>query len=500
MIEVLAVSLKRGLSGVPFVDTLSARKTVWFWGMINLAGLAASIIILREILISGVLLDDIKKIMMVWSGFTLNVPEVLGIIVAVNALIYYQDLKSLCLMSLNQPIIRFGVRSGISSSLLKAAFCIRAIISITRIPFLLFLITLTIENLRGVRWLSCSLFLATLGIALITFMHFSLEKWLRNELIKNGLVLIFAFVFTASVGKSLCVEFIRIFLNEKILTVASFFSFEPEYVLFLVLILIVFFGLYKYRKPISLRWSYMKDPVKNAISLAIKDTGQIGTWFYFISGSGLALLMSSLDERYSLLVVFITIYYSTMVLYQTIINNLPGYFEINVHKQIFIWNNHLEVLVRRCLCSFLVYLTVKLMPLVFLILLFSWIKGLSFLEVGLQILGTLSISYLMAVVYQLTGLLGYTRNHDTNAFEIREQLRVKSFRTIIEGISLAFVAPCSALPLTLLVVDRINIQLFIILETAMTLTATLSVLVLLTVVSLCIKRGRYGQSGSGKER
>lgn len=40
MIEVLAVSLKRGLSGVPFVDTLSARKTVWFWGMINLAGLA----------------------------------------------------------------------------------------------------------------------------------------------------------------------------------------------------------------------------------------------------------------------------------------------------------------------------------------------------------------------------------------------------------------------------------------------------------------------------
>ena len=106
----------------------------------------------------------------------------------------------------------------------------------------------------------------------------------------------------------------------------------------------------------------------------------------------------------------------------------------------------------------------------------------------------------MAVVYQLTGLLGYTRNHDTNAFEIREQLRVKSFRTIIEGISLAFVAPCSALPLTLFVVGRINRQLFIILETAMTLTATLSVLVLLTVVSLCIKRGRYGQSGLGKER
>ncbi|MDE3283279.1 hypothetical protein LTZ17_11480 [Lacticaseibacillus casei] len=201
MIEVLAVSLKRGLSGVPFVDTLSARKTVWLWGMINLSGLAASIIILREILISGVLLDDIKKIMMVWSGFTLNVPEVLGILVAANAVIYYQDLKSLCLMSLNQPIIRFGVRSGISSSLLKAAFCIRAIISMTRIPFLLFLITLTIENLRGVRWLSCSLFLATLGIALITFMHFSLEKWLRNELVKNVLVLIFAFVFTASVGK-----------------------------------------------------------------------------------------------------------------------------------------------------------------------------------------------------------------------------------------------------------------------------------------------------------
>lgn len=213
MIEVLAVSLKRGLSGVPFVDTLSARKTVWFWGMINLAGLAASIIILREILISGVLLDDIKKIMMVWSGFTLNVPEILGVLVAANAVIYYQDLKSLCLMSLNQPIIRFGMRSGISLSLLKAVFCIRAIISITRIPFLLFLITLTIENLRGVRWLSCSLFLARLGIALITFMHFSLEKWLRNELVKNILVLIFAFVFTASVGKSLCVEFIRIFLR-----------------------------------------------------------------------------------------------------------------------------------------------------------------------------------------------------------------------------------------------------------------------------------------------